>query len=153
MKIPWTARKTNDEVLQMARGYKELLTVIRRMQISFIGHILRGSGLERECLLRMIKGRRAGRRQRMKYKDSINLSRSCVDVEIYQKYWGRPMIEVSSVPLQPMSTWTRYFGKVIPFIYSSVAIDASRTCFKLVFWWRNYKTGIYCNWAYIKTDK
>ena len=49
MRIPWTARRTNDEVLQMARGCRELLTVIRRRQIGFIGDILRGSGLERSA--------------------------------------------------------------------------------------------------------
>ena len=45
--------------------------VIRRRQIGFLGHILRGSGLERECLLGMIEGRRARGRQRLKYMDSI----------------------------------------------------------------------------------
>ena len=55
----------------MARGCKELLTVIRGRQIGSIGHILRGSGSERECLLGMIEGRRARERQRLKYMDSI----------------------------------------------------------------------------------
>jgi hypothetical protein len=30
MRVPWTARKTNEEVLQMAGVGRELLTVIRR---------------------------------------------------------------------------------------------------------------------------
>ena len=47
MRIPWTTRRTNEEMLQMTRGCRELLTVIRRKQIGFIGHILKGSGLER----------------------------------------------------------------------------------------------------------
>ena len=59
MRIPWTVKRTNDEVLQMAGGCRELFSVIRRRQMGFIGHILRGSGLEREYLLEMIKGRRA----------------------------------------------------------------------------------------------
>ena len=71
MRIPWTAWRTNEEVWQMARGCRELLTVIRRRQIGFIGHILKGSGLERECLLGIIEGRRARGRQRLKYMDSI----------------------------------------------------------------------------------
>ena len=54
MRIQWTARRTNEEVLQMARGCKELLTVTRRRQIG----LLKGCGLERECLLGMIEGRR-----------------------------------------------------------------------------------------------
>ena len=69
MRIPWTAIRTNEKVLQMVRGCRELLTVIRKRQIGFISHILRGSVLERECL-RMIEGRRARRRQRLKYMDT-----------------------------------------------------------------------------------
>ena len=70
--------KTNEEVLQMARGCRELLTVIRR-HIGFIRYILRGSGLERECLHGIIEGRRArGRqRQRLKYMDSIKELDGC----------------------------------------------------------------------------
>ena len=71
MRIPWTARRTNNEVLQMARGCRELLTVIRRRQIGFIGCILRGNDLERVCLLGMIEGKKARGRQIMKYMDSI----------------------------------------------------------------------------------
>ena len=79
MRIPWTARRTSDEVLQMVRGCRELLTVIRR-QIGFIEHILKGSGLERECLLGMIEGRRARGRQRMKYMDSIKELLGCGNI-------------------------------------------------------------------------
>ena len=80
MRIPWTARRTNDEVLQMAGGCREMLTVIRRKSIGFIGHILRGSGLKRECLLGMIKGRRARGRQRLKYMDGIKELVGCGSV-------------------------------------------------------------------------
>jgi hypothetical protein len=33
MRVPWTLRKTNEEVLQMAGVGRELLTVIRRRQL------------------------------------------------------------------------------------------------------------------------
>ena len=83
MRIPWTARRTNEEVLQMARGCRELLTVIRRRRIGFIGHILRGSVSERECLLGMLEGRRARERQRMKYMDSIAMLLGCGRYRLY----------------------------------------------------------------------
>ena len=35
------------------------------------GHVLRGTGLERDCLLGMIEGKRARGRQRMQYIDGI----------------------------------------------------------------------------------
>jgi hypothetical protein len=71
MRVPWTARKTNEEVLQMAGVGRELLTVIRRRQLRYLGHILRGKGLEKECLLGMIEGKRERGRQRKTYMDDI----------------------------------------------------------------------------------
>ena len=71
MRIPWVARRTNQEVLQMAGMSKELMTTMRRRQLGYLGHVLRRDGLERDCLLGMIEGRRARGRQRMKYMDSI----------------------------------------------------------------------------------
>ena len=59
LRIPWTARRTNQEVLQMAGVTRELMTVIRKSQIDFLGHILRGNRLERDCLLGMVEGGRA----------------------------------------------------------------------------------------------
>ena len=82
------------DTMQMARGCRELLTVIRRRQIGFIGHILRGSGLERECLLGMIEGRRARGRQRLKYMESIKELVGCGNMS---EVCGWPRIEVCDV--------------------------------------------------------
>ena len=53
------------------------MTVFARRQISFVGHILRGNGLEKKCLLGMIEGRRARRRQRLKFMDGIRVATGC----------------------------------------------------------------------------
>ena len=37
---------------------RELMTMIRKGQIGYMGHILRGNGLKKDCLLGTIKGRR-----------------------------------------------------------------------------------------------
>ena len=71
MRIPWVARRTNQEVLQMAGMSRELITTVRRRQLGYLGHVLRRDGLEKDCLLGMIEGRRARGRQRMKYMDDI----------------------------------------------------------------------------------
>ena len=49
LRVPWTARRTNEEVLQMAGVKKELKTQIRKRQFGFLGHVLRGRELERDC--------------------------------------------------------------------------------------------------------
>ena len=71
LRIPWTARRTNQQVLQMARTSRSLLTTIRQRQLRYLGHVLRGSSLEKDCLLGMIDGTRARGRQRMKLMDGV----------------------------------------------------------------------------------
>ena len=71
LRIPWTARRTNVEVLQMARTKRELMATIRKRQLGFLGHLLRGAGIEKDCLLGMIEGTRARGRQRRKFMDGI----------------------------------------------------------------------------------
>ena len=77
MRIPWTARMTNQEVLQRMGVTRELMTVIRKRQLGFLGHMLRRSGMEKNCLLGMVEGRRARGRQRMKWMDKIKELAGC----------------------------------------------------------------------------
>ena len=46
LRIPWTARRANKEVLQMPGTKRRLQTVILKRQLMFLGHILRIDGLE-----------------------------------------------------------------------------------------------------------
>ena len=52
-RIPWTARRTNKEVLRGAGVKKEWVMLIKRREIGFVGQILRRNGLEKDCLLGM----------------------------------------------------------------------------------------------------
>ena len=71
LRIPWTARRTNKEVLQMSGTKRELLTVIMKRELGFLGHVLRRDGLESTCLLGMIEGKIARGRHRLTYMDGI----------------------------------------------------------------------------------
>ena len=86
LRVPWTARRTNEEVLQMAGVKRELMTQIRKRQFGFLGHVLRGRGLERDCLLGMVEGRRARGRQRIKYMDGIRELIGCGRTEEVLRY-------------------------------------------------------------------
>ena len=46
------------------------MTIIRRRQLGYSGHVLRENGVEKDSLMGMIEGRARGR-QRIKYMDSI----------------------------------------------------------------------------------
>lgn len=60
LKIPWTARMTNDEVLRRARTDRELIKVVKRRKVAYLGHLIRG---EKYSLLRIImEGKIDGRR-------------------------------------------------------------------------------------------
>ena len=41
MRIPWTAKKTNEEVLTEAQTTTQLMSKIRKRQAKFVGHVIR----------------------------------------------------------------------------------------------------------------
>ena len=70
--IPWTEKKANKEVMEMAGFKRSLLKTIRKRQLQFFGHINRADGLEKQILSGKICGTKSRGRQRTKYKDSLN---------------------------------------------------------------------------------
>ena len=80
-RVPWTARRTNQEVLEMANTSRSLITIMRKRQLKYIGHVLRGQSLEKDCLLGMVEGSRARGRQRMKYMDGLKTLLGCESIE------------------------------------------------------------------------
>ena len=77
LRIPLTARSTNKQVLQMLRTSRSLLTTIRQRELRYLGHVLRASSLEKDCLLGMIEGKKAGGRQRMKLMGDVKEITGC----------------------------------------------------------------------------
>ena len=71
MRVPWTSRRTNTEVMRMAGTSRKLVTTCRQRQLGYLGHVLRGDNLEKDCLLGTIEGTRARGRQRMKLMDGV----------------------------------------------------------------------------------
>ena len=48
LRIPWTARVTNERVPEMTGVPRKMLAVIKMRQLGFVGHILRHEGLEKD---------------------------------------------------------------------------------------------------------
>ena len=71
MKIPWTARLTNEEVLNLVGEDRQLLRTVRKRQFDFFGHVMRRNGMEKLTVTGMIGGRRGRGRPRVKYVDSL----------------------------------------------------------------------------------
>ena len=71
MKISWTEKKSNEEVMKMAGYKRSLLNVIRKRQLKFFGHVCRKDGLEKHLLCGKIEGVKSRGRQRTKFTDSL----------------------------------------------------------------------------------
>jgi len=59
LRIAWTDKVSNDQVLQRANTSRNPLKVIVSRQIRFVGHVMRKNQLEAVALTGMIEGKRA----------------------------------------------------------------------------------------------
>ena len=71
LKVGWTERRSNESILEVIGGGREMLSVVRRRQMSFLGHIMREDGLENLTVTGRIAGGRSRGRPRKKYLDRM----------------------------------------------------------------------------------
>lgn len=72
LKISWTEKKSNAEVLTTAGTTRSLIKTIRKRQMTFLGHVYRKNGIESLAVCGKISGRRDRGRQRLTYVESLN---------------------------------------------------------------------------------
>ena len=71
LRVSWTARRTNVDILETIGSRRELVAVLRRRQMAFLGHIMRANGLENLAITGRISGNRGRGRPRKKYLDRM----------------------------------------------------------------------------------
>ena len=71
LKVSWTQRITNEEILRRMGTQRELMTTIYKGQLRFVGHMERKEGLKSLCMVGMMNGRRGRGRPRKSYTDSL----------------------------------------------------------------------------------
>ena len=71
LRISWTERVSNEEVLNRAGAKREIMKMIRRRQMRFLGHIMRKQQLESVCMMGKVEGRRGRGRPRIKFLDGL----------------------------------------------------------------------------------
>ena len=70
MRVPWTARKSNQSILKEINTESSLEGLVLKLQ--YFGHLMRrANSLEKTLMLGKIEGRRRMRRQRMRWLDGI----------------------------------------------------------------------------------
>ena len=71
LKVSWTERVTNEDILLRVGAKRELVSSVRKRQMRFLGHVMRQQELENLSLTGKIEGKRPRGRPRQKYMDGI----------------------------------------------------------------------------------
>ena len=72
MRVPWTARRSNQSVLEEISPEYSLEGLVLKLKLQYFGHLMqRTDSLEKTLMLRKIEGRSRRGRQRMRWLDGI----------------------------------------------------------------------------------
>ena len=71
LRISWTEKKTNVNVLREGNVQRSLLKTIRKRQMEFLGHVCRRRGVEFLSLTGKVEGKRDRGKQRITFLDSL----------------------------------------------------------------------------------
>ena len=72
MRVPWTARRSNQSILKEISPGCSLEGLMLKLKLQYFGHLMeRADSFEKTLMLGKIKGRRRMGRQRVKWLDGI----------------------------------------------------------------------------------
>ena len=72
MRVPWTARRSNQPILKEISPEYSLDGLMRKLKLQSFDHLIqRADSLEKTLMLGKIEGRKRRRRQRMRWLDGI----------------------------------------------------------------------------------
>ena len=72
MRVPWTARRSNQSILKEINPEYSLEELLLKLKLQYLGHLIgRADSLEKTLMRGKIEGRRRRGRQRMKGLDGI----------------------------------------------------------------------------------
>ena len=71
LKIPWSAKKTNEEVLKMLKIKKYVVPTIEKRKTIYFGHMIRRDNIQRMLVEGRVEGKRCKGRPRMEWTTNI----------------------------------------------------------------------------------
>ena len=75
MRVPWTARRTNQSILREINPERSLKELLLNLKLQYFGHLMqRAHSLEKTLMLGRIAGKRRKGQQRIRWLDSITNS-------------------------------------------------------------------------------
>ena len=95
MRVPWTARRSNQSILNKFNLDYSLEGLMLKLKLQYFGHLmLRADSLEKTLMLGKIEDRRRKGQQRMKWLDSIINSK---DMSLDRGAWCAAVLGIAEL--------------------------------------------------------